>query len=220
MTSVHLLTEDKTGGGLAAVIRSAASQQRQQLGKAPLHFSGRPSKLNGNAELLKHCGMYESYRFRSPRYDHVFYVIDARNVWDLLGLKAPQPPYSQSLPAFVSTIRGKMAALACGQRTEQQWAEIERGFHAHVLVWERESLILPVADRLGLGEAVLDVYAERQAAEVVDVRFRGPGRRKKYDKAIDGPELLGRIARDREMLSIVLTSNPSLRAIVEDLVSL
>lgn len=222
MTRVHLVTEDRTGGGLAAVLRAEAEHQRRLCGKARLQFS-RPSTVNGNAELLKQCEKYELFRFNySPRCDHVFYVIDARNAWDLpqLGVQAPPPPYEQSFPSFIDTIRGRMAVIARGPRTEQQWAEIHDGFHAHVLVWERESLILPVADRLGLGKAVMDVYSARRAAEAVGDLFRGLGKRRKYDKAIDGPEFLQRIADDVQLRAIVLESNPSLRSIVEEMVSL
>lgn len=112
-----------------------------------------------------------------------------------------------------------MAELARGSRTEAQWKEIDAGFHAHVLVWERESLILPVADRLRLGEAIQDVYDERQAFETVRERFR-LFRRLGYSKSSEGISLLEEVARSKELREIVLTSNPSLRAIVEDLASL
>lgn len=220
--NVHLVTEDRTGGGLAAVLCAAAAHQRRLRGKAPLRFL-RPSTVNGNGELLKQCEKYELFRFNySPRCDHVFYIIDARNAWDLrqLGVQAPSPPYEQSLPTFIGTIREKMAGIARGSRAEQQWANIRGGFHAHVLVWERESLILPVADRLDLGKADRDVYNARRAAESVDALFRGLGKRRKYDKAVDGPEYLQRIANDEFLRAIVLETNPSLHAIVEELASL
>lgn len=223
MTSVHLVTEDRTGGGLAIVIRQAASHKRRQRGRPPLQFSRRPSTVNGNAELLKQCEKYELFRFKySPRYSHVFYVIDARNAWDLpqLGVQAPLPPYKQNLPAFIAGTRKGMARIARGAKSEQQWEEIRDGFHAHVLVWERESLILSVADRLGLGEPVEEIYDERRAAESVDARFRKLGKRRGYDKAIDGPEYLQRIAYSEELCAVVLETNPSLSAIVEELVTL
>jgi hypothetical protein len=220
VTSVHLVTEDRTGGGLAVVLQAAATHKRRQSGRERLQFSRKPSTVNGNAELLKQCEKYDLFRFKySPEYDHVFYVIDARNAWDLpqLGVQAPNPPYDQSMPGFMASICKRMAEIARGRRTDQQWADIQSGFHAHVLVWERESLILPVADRLGLGEAVKDIYIERRAAESVGVLFRSRGQRRKYDKAIDGPDYLQRIAESEELRAIVLESNPSLRAIVEEL---
>ncbi|KFA93612.1 hypothetical protein Q664_07535 [Archangium violaceum Cb vi76] len=136
------------------------------------------------------------------------------------GCRHLLPPYEQNFPSFIDIIRSRMAGIARGSRTEQQWAGIHEGFHAHVLVWERESLILPVADRLGLGKAVMDVYSARRAAEAVGELFRGLGKRRKYDKAIDGPEFLQRIADDIQLRTIVIESNPSLRSIVEELVSL
>lgn len=63
----------------------------------------------------------------------------------------------------------------------------------HVLVWERESLILPVADSLGLGDC---------------------------EKSLQGPQLLGKIARDASLRARVLASNPSLRALVDELAAL
>ncbi len=223
VTSVHLVTEDRTGGGLAAVVQQAASHERERSGKAPLQFSRRPSTVNGNAELLKQCEKYEFFRFKySPRYAHVFYVIDARNAWDLpqLAVQAPQPPYEQSLPVFIEGTRKSMARIARGARSDQEWEKIRDGFHAHVLVWERESLILPVADRLGLGGPVQDVYSARRAAEAVEERFRSLRRGRGYNKAIDGPEYLQRIAYSEELRSIVLEANPSLCAMVEELASL
>ncbi|WP_160174358.1 hypothetical protein [Archangium violaceum] len=71
-----------------------------------------------------------------------------------------------------------------------------------------------------MGKAVMDVYSARRAAEAVGELFRGLGKRRKYDKAIDGPEFLQRIADDIQLRTIVIESNPSLRSIVEELVSL
>lgn len=223
MTNVHLVTEDRTGGGLALFLRAAAEHLRQQQGRARLEFSRKPSTVNGNAELLKQCANYERFRFDyRPCYEHVFYVMDARNAWDLpqLGVQAPSSPYRDNLPGFMKAIRLKLEHLAQNERTPEQWAKIRGGFHAHVLVWERESLILPVADKLGLGEAVPDVYAERRAAEAVTHKFRHSGLKRKYDKAIDGPEYLKRIAQNEQLRATVLASNPSLQAIVDDLASL
>lgn len=222
MTRVKLVTEDKTGGGLVKVVTAMVKHLRNQQGRVPLHLSD--GTVNGNAELLKQCAKYENFRFNyRPPLDHVFYVIDARNAWDLPQLKvqAPQAPFTQSLPSFISAVREEMEALARGSRSEVQWQKIRAGFHAHVLVWERESLLLPVVDRLGLGEAVADVYERRRAFEVISEMFRrGNRERKKYDKAVDGPLYLQRIAEDEQMRNIVLASNPSLQAIVDDLASL
>ncbi|WNG32507.1 hypothetical protein F0U61_01945 [Archangium violaceum] len=222
VTSVHIITEDKTGGGLEAIIRAEAQYQRQRAGRQPLRFPGTRGSINGNSQLLDQCRKYERFRFNyKPRIEHVFYVMDARNAWDLkqLGVQVPRAPYEQSLPAFIATIQEGMATLARGSRTEQEWEKVRGGFHPHVLVWERESLILPVADRLGLGEPLPDVYAERGAADIVTDRFRRVKNRG-YSKSIDGPEYLTRIAQDERLRAIVLASNASLRDIVEDLASL
>jgi hypothetical protein len=112
-----------------------------------------------------------------------------------------------------------MTRLAQGTRQDLEWKNIRAGFHAHVLVWERESLILPVADRLGLGASVSDVYAIRGAAEVVKEGFRRVKTRG-YSKALDGREYLQRIAQDEALRATVLSSNASLRGMVEDLVAL
>ncbi len=224
MTNVHLITEDRTGGGLEALLKAEAQSRRAQQGRPPLHFARKSGSVNGNAALLSQCGKYENFRFNyAPRMDHVFYVIDARNAWDLppLGGQTPQPPYEHSLPPFIQTIREKMALLARAPSwTAQEWEELRAGFHAHVLVWERESLILPVADKLGLGEAVTDVYAERRAAEAVDERFRRIRKNLKYQKPVQGLQYLQRIAQDLVLREAVVASNASLRAIIDDLVSL
>ncbi|HEX8700623.1 MAG TPA: hypothetical protein VF815_17365 [Myxococcaceae bacterium] len=222
MIRVHLITEDRTGGGLDEVVQACVQAQRAESGKGPLGFSRMKGNVDGAAQLLKQCEKYELYRFNySPRFDHVFYVIDARNAWRLpqLGVSAPEPPLSQSLPSFLDKMKKGMEAIGRGLRTQDEWARIAEGFHPHVLVWERESLILPVADRLGLGDAVHDVYGERQAAENLSQRLRRL-RNRKYDKAIHGPQFLGQIARDASLRAVVLDSNPSLRALVHEMVAL
>ncbi|WP_309888429.1 hypothetical protein [Archangium sp.] len=223
MTSVHIITEDKTGGGLEAIIKAEVAHQRMLKDLEPLEFSKVRGTVNGNAELLKQCEKYELFRFRYPkRFDHVLYVIDARNAWKLkqLGVAAPQQPYENSLPPFCDAIREKLELLAKAERTDEQWQPIRSGFHAHVLVWERESLILPVADQLGLGPAVADVYADRGAAESVTHRFEQTGKKRAYSKATDGKQFLDRIAYTEGLRTTVVGSNPSLQAIVDELVAL
>ncbi len=71
VTHVHLVTEYRTGGGLAAVLQAEAEHQRrrsgkerkgkerkgkerkgkERKGKARFQFSRKPSSVNGNAEL-------------------------------------------------------------------------------------------------------------------------------------------------------------------------
>lgn len=223
MTSIHIITEDKTGGGLEAIIKAEVAHQRMLKELEALEFSKVRGTVNGNAELLKQCEKYELFRFRYPkRFDHVLYVIDARNAWDLdqLGVQAPQPPYDKSLPPYCDAIRKKMESIAKAGRTDEQWQHIRSGFHAHVLVWERESLILPVADQFGLGQAVAEVYAERRAAESVSHRFKQIGKNRAYSKATDGKQFLDRIAYTEGLRMAVVGSNPSLQAIVDELVAL
>jgi hypothetical protein len=222
MIRVHLITEDRTGGGLEQVTQSCVQALRAQQGREPLSFSRVKGNVDGAAQLLKQCEKYELFRFNyTPRYDHVFYVMDARNVWRLpqLDVSAPEPPHSESLPRLLEGVKDGMTNIARGQRTQEEWARVSSGFHPHVLVWERESLILPVVDRLGLGDSVQDVYGERQAAENLSERLRRAQKRK-YDKAIHGPQFLGQIARDASMRATVLDSNLSFRALVEAMVSL
>jgi hypothetical protein len=215
VTSVHIITEDKTGGGLEAIIKQEVAHQRRLKGLEPLEFSKLRGTVNGNAELLKQCGKYELFRFSyKPRFDHVFYVIDARNAWDLeqLGVQAPQPPYEKSLLPFCDTIRKKLESLAKVGQTDEHWQRIRSGFHAHVLVWERESLILPVADQLELGQAVADVYTARKASDIVKHLFQQTGKKRAYNKAIDGKSLLDRIAYTEGLRTTVVGSNASLQA--------
>lgn len=222
MIRVHLITEDRTGGGLDEVVRNSVQARRAQEGRELLWFPRRPGNVDGASQLLKECEKYALYRFNySPRYDHIFYVLDARNVWRLpqLGVSAPEHPLDSSLPPFLGSVRKGMTSIAQGRRPPDEWARISEGFHPHVLVWERESLILPVADRLGLGEAIREVYRERQAAETLGGWLRSTQNRK-YDKAIHGPQYLGRIARDPSLREVVLASNPSLLALVNEMASL
>jgi hypothetical protein len=219
---VQLITEDRTGGGLDEVIRSCVHARRDHEGRERLWFPRQPGNVDGAAQLLKECEKYELYRFSySPRFDHVFYVLDARNVWRLtqLGVTAPEPPLDKSLAPFLESVKKGMRAMARGRRTDDAWAGISSGFHPQVLVWERESLILPVADRLGLGDAVRDVYGERQAYERVKQLHSRP-HQLTYNKAIHGPRLLKRIAHDASLRAEVLASNPSLQALVDELVAL
>lgn len=222
MIRVNLVTEDRTGGGLSEVVQSCVQALRAQSGRERLWFPRTRATVDGASQLLKECEKYELYRFNyAPCFDHVFYVLDARNVWKLpqLAVRAPEPPLDKSLPPLVEQVKAGMALIARGRKKEDEWKSISDGFHPHVLVWERESLILPVADGLGLGDAIQDVYAERQAAEAVSARLRSSEGRK-YDKAIHGPKLLGQIARDSALRARVLASNPSLRDLVEELASL
>jgi hypothetical protein len=87
-------------------------------------------------------------------------------------------------------------------------------------MWERESLILPVADDLGLGEPESNPDDVRGADDWVDRRFR-LHLREKYDKRTDGIRLLmRRIAFTPDLVERVLRANASVREIVSSMVAL
>jgi hypothetical protein len=222
MIRVHLLTEDRTDGGLERMTKSCVQALRAQQGRERLEFTNAKGSVDGAAALLKQCEKYELFRFNyAPRCDHVFYVMDARNAWKLPQLRAiaPEPPLERSLPLLIESVKKGMARMAQGERSQAEWLRISNGFHPHVLVWERESLVLPVTDKLGLGEPVLEAYAERQAYENLSARLRLAGKGK-YVKAIHGPQYLARIASDATLRAAVLDSNPSFLALVNELVAL
>ena len=213
LTGVRILTEDKTGGGLEAFIKAAVNGKRMEAGKSSLAIDPSPGYVTNNSDLLKKCRAYNNLRFTGNRPDHVVYVMDARNCWKLCKLPEPQPPHSlQSLAAPLEEAREYMRGLARSEAS--RWSEIASGFLAHVLVWERESLMLPVGEHLELGSSLRDVYAEIQAYEWVRQHHQ------RYAKGLHGRPLLTKIAQSPELRSVVLQSNPSLAAIVEDLVSI
>lgn len=223
MTRVNVLCEDRTGGGLATVLQRASDQLRDAEGKPRLEFMP-PGTLLNNHALIEKCRGYDLLRFhKSPTCDHVYYVVDAKRLWDLgyLGLKPPQPNEAPS--DFLARARyvahAAMAARARGDRDDAQWAEISDGFHPCVLMWERESLIVPVADALGLGDPEADPDGVRGADAWVERRFR-IHRNEKYAKSTDGLMLLRRIAYSPPLLDRVLQANASLREIVSSMVAL
>jgi hypothetical protein len=220
MKRVRILTEDKTGGGLEAVIKAEVNRQRSVAGKEPLAIDPNKGFVTSNGHLLRMCDGYGLFRFGRQRYDHVVYVLDARNCWEACHLDEPHPPHSQdSLRGSLQQVREHMLGRA--KSGVERWSkELEEGFHAHVLVWERESLMLPVGDRLGLGAAHAHPYEEMQAAEWIGKRFRSVRRDRAYAKSTHGPGFLKQIAESDELRAIVVGSNPSLAAIVSDLVSI
>lgn len=224
MTWVNVLCEDRTGGGLAAVLQSASNRRRAAEGKARLKFA-RPGTVLNNYKLIEKCAGYELLRFHSsPRYDHVYYVVDAKNLWHigLLGLLPPQP--QESPTAFwvraQEAARVAMMSRARGdRRSDEEWEKIASGFHPYVLMWERESLILPVSDALRLGDPAADPDDVRGADGWVEKRFK-ERLKQKYNKAIDGMRLLKQIADSAELTDRVLSANASLGEIVSSMVAL
>lgn len=210
--SVLILTEDKTGGGLEAFIKKAVNARRTR----PLAITLGSGWVRTNADLLKRCRAYSTERFTRARPRHVVYVLDARNCWRLCQVEEPRPPHTvQSLEPHLARVRAHMTRLA--QEGATNWREIADGFHPHVLVWERESLMLPVADGIGLGDPEPDVYGTHGASDWVKRRFDMPGRQG-YAKSVQGNLLLMDIVKNDDLMDRVLASNPSLRAIVDDLV--
>ena len=112
-----------------------------------------------------------------------------------------------------------MTQRARGDKSNASWDGMKAGFHAHVLVWERESLILPVADRLGLGPPHPTSYRHQGAAGWLAERWREKFGGT-YGKGTTGLKLLMQIADDPEALETVLRENPSVKTIVDDLVAL
>jgi hypothetical protein len=206
------------------VLKSAANRLRASEGKSPLVFA-RPGTVLNNYKLIEKCSGYELLRFRhEPKFDHVYYIVDVKNLWDvdLVGLSPPQPQESPSdfLVRARDAARKVMTSRARGdQRSDDEWAMIAGGLHPCVLMWERESLILPVADALGLGEAEVHADDVRGADGWVERRFK-LYLKQKYNKAIDGVRLLTRIADSAELTERVLRSNGSLREIVASMVAL
>lgn len=107
-----------------------------------------------------------------------------------------------------------MERRARGGDSDEEWRRIAGGFQAHVLVWERESLMLPVSEALGLGPPPPDSQAVRHAFKWI--RERHP----RYEKAVHGPKFLEQIAADHGLRERVLAHTPSLKAIVDELVAL
>src|SRR5690606_20462719 len=132
------------------------------------------------------------------------------------GMAPPQQNEDMDayLEALTACARAEMTRRAQGTASEESWQEISGGFHAHVLVWEQESLILPVSEELGLGPPHPEPREVRHAVRWVTERHEKHCGRQ-YEKAVDGPELLERIARSRELRGRVLARIPSLAAIVE-----
>jgi hypothetical protein len=184
-----------------------------------------PGTVLNNYKLIEKCSGYELLRFRTePKHDHVYYVVDAKNLWDIPSLGLSQPQLNESPSDFwlraCDVVRKAMTARARGdRRSDAEWDRISSGFHPCVLMWERESLVLPVADGLGLGEPEANSDGVRKADGWVADRFK---RRlnEKYSKAVDGKRLLTRIASSSELMERVLNANASLREIVALMVAL
>jgi hypothetical protein len=220
VTFVLISAEDKTGGGLQQIIVKEVQARRTQLQRPLLRFPRKPGTLNGNGELLKDCGKYQLRRKKPGPYDHVVYVMDARAAWDVVpGATRPaMERLEEGLAELERVAVAHMEARARGQLDDAAWAYLRPGFHAHLLIWERESLILPVLSRFDLGDDVLEPVRELHATEVLVERTKPSGLG--YSKPNDGRRLLGKIAESADLRNKVIQSNASLKRIIQTLVDL
>jgi hypothetical protein len=225
MIRVNLFCEDRTGTGLFRVIEKAVQTARSAEGKAPLTFPRRPGTIESNTKLLKQCSKYAWHRFQAaPGWDHIVYVIDAYRLWDVDEIDIDPPPQqsarmSSYLAKLIAKARAVMERRARDTSSDEEWQSISGGFHPHVLVWERESLMLPVSEALGLGPPPPDPQAERHAAGWVSKRHQ-EYRRGPYEKSVQGPTFLEQIATAHHLRDRVLAHTPSLAAVVDELVAL
>ena len=238
MSKVLVVGEDRTGGGLQQFIQNAVIAERATKEKPPLVFPAADSRLGrsqSNSELVRDCGKYGLFRTATKWtsaaggsedcFDHVYYVVDARGAWQLVGMPEPAKDekdlanYLKKLRVALESKMEQSARKYDGYNEQATWDGVKDGFHPHVLVWERESLILPVLDKLGLGNEKHDSLTTRKAAEVVD-RLTRSLKGGKYDKATNGRALLGRIATQDDLWNSVLNAVPSVKSIVDALVAL
>jgi hypothetical protein len=112
-----------------------------------------------------------------------------------------------------------MLQLAEHASDAKYWAQFSGTCHCHLLVWERESIVLPVADRLDLGASEGDVFGVMNAAEWLRQRWL-THRNSGFSKALSTRGLLDTIAQQDELRSVAVACNSSLRAIVDGLVDL
>ncbi len=222
MIRVRVFTEDRTGGGLEALIQAETRDRRNAAGCQPLGFL--PSRrINGADQLLKAVEAYQEARFSvRPRPDHVLYVMDAKECWGRLDLATPRPPYSPaSLGPSLEQARARMKERAQRRTDPKLWGDLQSGCHCHLLVWERESVVLPVADRLGLGDAKADAYEVVNAFQWVKGRaHERDTERRGFSKSTGTIHLLKMIANDDELRRLAVQANGSLGAIVDTLVAL
>ena len=215
MIRVDLYCEDKTGTGLGELIRRCVFDGF----KARLHIPNMMGRVHGANELLRQCEKFQNLVGGGR---HVVYIIDGYAAWDLglagLSPRVPPEPLDSYADKLVAVLKTEMERRASGGRAgEDGWKSIRGTFHAHVLLWERESLLLPVLEHLGLGPSIANSFETLHAAGAVSARFRERDRRNPYNKAVDGPRLLEKIAASAELRAVVLQAVPSFRAIVEDI---
>lgn len=232
---VVVFYEDATVGGLHGLVRDIATERRRTKRRPAFPYFQAYSRKN-NAKLVRDCDTFAKVRFAAPhRADHVFAVIDAYRVEGVVpGVpSAPRPgvpedEFQQYCDALRSAVTGHLMARAMSDVGSNRQKEEATRFHPHVLFWERETVVLAGAETLARSHAL--TFPDEMVSRAALVRRRNPAsaveqtfreqRDETYQKAIDGPDLLGRIAEDRDRWDEVLDRVPSLGAIVEDLVAL
>jgi hypothetical protein len=220
VTFVLIAAEDRTGGGLQQIIVKAVQARRAQDKKPLLRFPPKHASLNGNAQLLADCEKYPLRRRKPVPYDHVVYVMDARAAWDVVpgAVRPSQERLDEGLAKLERVVVRHMEARARGALDDATWDYLQPGFHAHLLLWERESLILPVLSHFGFGPDIPDVLHEQHATERVIERTRPSGYG--YSKPDAGARFLNAIAGDAALRDKVVQSNTSLQRIIQTLVDL
>ena len=234
---VVILYEDKTGGGLHSLVRVIVTTRRAEVGREPLAYLY-PLAMKSNTKLIAECSSYERMRFVGPHHaDHVVAVIDAYEVENVVR-SAPKPigPPDRDDPAAFAAycseldfkVREHMRGLAFASMTAEVRGREEARFHPIVLFWERESVFLAGGEILNETRG-LALPPDRTSLEGIQ-QTRCPTTVVKeawvartglaYSKQINGPQLFGDLARNYPRWSTVLDKLPSLREIVDTLVSL
>jgi hypothetical protein len=220
--TIDIYTEDRTGGGLQNFLVKAAQARRVESGKPPLNVpSGAWASAKSNTALLNLCEKYDVFRFqRRPRLDHVFFIIDLKEVERHVGQPPIRPRNGADRSRVIEATVAEMSRRARGGRSLDEWERISAGFHPSVLEWERESLIIAVSDALELGAPPEDLnWCESPARQLGERYMARHGTA--YDKRTNGfTYLTDTIATRPDLVQRVLDSNSSVQQMVDALVAL
>ncbi len=226
--------EDATAGGLHELVSAVTAARRRELSKPPLAYL-RAYPRKGNAKLVRDCATFAEVRFRQPhRADHVFAVIDAYRVEDVVPGVPPPPRPGANEAAFArycATLRAAVTTQSPWTRDGRARPAATRGRGGPV---PSACAVLGARDRHAgrRGDAPPNTWARVPRRRGLRAHARPPTKPhvgppagvprpwRELHKAIDGPDLLARIAADVQRWGAVLDRVPSLRAIVDDLVDL
>jgi hypothetical protein len=233
---VVILYEDKTAGGLHHLISRMVEVRRGAQNRDRFSYF-QPLPMKANAKLIEACRTFERMRFFGPhRADHVFAVIDGYEVENVVP-SAPQPPtpgqrksstrFEQYCRSLSAAVRSHLSDLALEKMTPERRGQEVLRFHPHVLLWERESVLLAGGDILGSTSGLALPADQLSAAGILRTRHPTPlieaawARRfpgdPGYSKADDGPRLFGHLADHQEQWPTLLDRIPCLRDIVDEL---